>query len=102
MPGRYASARFVGREVAFARLASVLDDVATARPRSLIVSGTAGVGVTRFLDEVSARVADLAAPWTILRAGAWPSGADAPYGPLIRAIGPTLGGLPDGALSEVL
>ena len=102
MPGRYTSARFVGREVAFARLASVLDDVAGGRSRSLIIGGTAGVGVTRFLDEASARVADLAAPWTILRGGAWPSGADAPYGPVIRAIGPTLRGLPDRELAEVL
>ena len=60
------------------------------------------MGVTRFLDEASARLADLAAPWTILRGGAWPSGADAPYGPVIRAIGPTLRGLPDRDLSEVL
>jgi Predicted ATPase len=102
MPGRYTSARFVGREVAFARLASVLDDAAGGRSRSLIIGGTAGVGVTRFLDEASARVADLAAAWTILRGGAWPSGADAPYGPVIRAIGPTLRGLPDRELDEVL
>jgi DNA-binding CsgD family transcriptional regulator/tetratricopeptide (TPR) repeat protein len=102
MPARYASARFVGREVAFARLASVLDDVAAGRSRSLIVGGTAGVGVTRFLDESIARVSDLAAPWTVLRGGAWPSGADAPYGPVIRAIGPALRGLPDAELCQIL
>ncbi len=102
MPGRYASARFVGREVAFARLASVLDDVAGGRSRSLIIGGTAGVGATRFLDEAIFRVAELAAPWTILRGGAWPSGADAPYGPVIRAIGPCLRNLPDRELDEVL
>jgi DNA-binding CsgD family transcriptional regulator/tetratricopeptide (TPR) repeat protein len=102
MPDRYTSARFVGREVAFARLASLLDDVADGRSRSLILGGTAGVGVTRFLDEGSHRIADLAAPWTILRGGAWPSGAEAPYGPIIRAIGPTLRGLPERELEEVL
>ncbi len=102
MPARYTSARFVGREVAFARLAAVLDDVAGGRSRSLILGGTSGVGVTRFLDEAAARVGDLAAPWTILRGGAWPSGADAPYGPVIRAIGPTLRGLPDAELCEIL
>ncbi len=102
MPGRYTSARFVGREVAFARLASVLDDVAGGRSRSLILGGTSGVGVTRFLDEATARVGDLAAPWTILRGGAWPSGADAPYGPVIRAMAPTLRGLPDPELREIL
>ncbi|MGZ8513520.1 MAG: helix-turn-helix transcriptional regulator [Candidatus Limnocylindrales bacterium] len=102
MPARYASARFVGREIAFARLASVLDDVAAGRSRSLIVGGTTGVGVTRFLDEGIARVAGLAAPWTVLRGGAWPSGADAPYGPVIRAIGPALRGLPEAELRYVL
>jgi DNA-binding CsgD family transcriptional regulator/tetratricopeptide (TPR) repeat protein len=102
MPGRYTGARFVGREVAFARLASVLDDAAGGRSRSLILGGTSGVGVTRFLDETVARVADLSAPWTILRGDAWPSGADAPYGPVIRAIGPTLRGLADPDLCEIL
>ena len=102
MRGRYTSARFVGREVAFARLASVLDDVTGGRTRSLIVGGTAGAGVTRFLDEATARVADLAAPWTVLRGAAWPSGADVPYGPVIRAIGPTLRDLPDADLSTIL
>ncbi len=102
MPGRYTSARFVGREVAFARLASVLDGAAGGQSRWLLVGGTAGLGVSRFLDEATARLADLAAPWTILRGGAWPSGADAPYGPVIRAIGPTLRALPDRALCEIL
>src|SRR5260221_11332041 len=102
MPGRYTSAQFVGREVAFARLASVLDDVAGGHARSLVLSGTAGVGVTRFLDEATVRVADLIAPWTILRAAAWPSGAEAPYGPLLRAIGPTLRQMSDAELCEIL
>ena len=102
MPVTYTSARFVGREVAFARLASMLDAAAGGRARSLIVGGTAGVGVTRFLDEATARLEDLASPWTILRGGAWPSGADAPYGPVIRAIGPTLRTLPDLELCDVL
>src|SRR6266542_236817 len=102
MPARYTSARFVGREVAFARVASVLDDVSDGRSRSLLLSGTSGVGVSRFLDETATRVAELAAPWTILRGGAWPSGADAPYGPVIRAIGPALRALPDSQLCEIL
>src|SRR5437667_9313703 len=102
MPGRFTSAQFVGREVAFARLASVLDDVTTGHARSAILGGSAGVGVTRFLDEATIRVADLAAPWTILRGAAWPSGSEAPYGPLIRAIGPRLRALPDVELCEIL
>ena len=102
MPVTYASTRFVGREVVFARLATLLDDVAGGRSRSLILGGTSGVGVTRFLDEATGRLDELASPWTILRGGAWPSGADAPYGPVIRAIGPTLRGLTDTELCDVL
>ncbi|MBI3749511.1 MAG: AAA family ATPase, partial [Chloroflexi bacterium] len=102
MPARYTSARFVGREAAFARLAAVLEDVAGGRSRSLILGGTSGVGVSRFLDEATSRVGELVAPWTILRGAAWPSGAEAPYGPVIRAIGPALRGLPDPELCEVL
>ena len=102
MPASYTSARFVGREVAFARLAAVLDDAAGGRARTLLLGGTAGVGVTRFLDEGMARVAELAEPWTILRSGAWPCSADDPYGPVVRAIGPALRALPDVDLAEIL
>ena len=102
MPGRYTSAQFVGREEAFARLAAVLDDAARGRARSMLIGGSAGVGVTRLLDEAVGRVASLAEPLTILRGGAWPGGDDEPYGPLIRAIGPTLGALPPAALAERL
>jgi len=68
----------------------------------MILGGTAGVGVTRFLDEGTARVAELTAPWTILRGGAWPCAADDPYGPVVRAIGPALRALPDDELVAVL
>jgi DNA-binding CsgD family transcriptional regulator/tetratricopeptide (TPR) repeat protein len=102
MPASYTSARFVGREVAFARLATVLDDAAGGRARTLILSGTSGVGVTRFVDEGMARVSELAEPWTILRGGAWPCGADDPYGPVVRAIGPALRALSEAELVDVL
>ena len=102
MPASYTSARFVGREVAFARLAAVLDDAASGRSRTLILGGTAGVGISRFLDEGVARVAELSEPWTILRGGAWPCGADDPYAPVVRAIGPALRALDDAALETVL
>src|SRR6266508_2093246 len=99
MPGRYTSARFVGREAAFARLAAALDDAANGRARSMLIAGSAGVGVTRLLDEAVGRMATLAEPLAVLRAGAWPGADDEPYGPLIRAIGPTLRALPPAQLS---
>ena len=102
MPGRYTSARFVGREQAFARLAAALDDAARGRARSMLIAGSSGVGVTRLIDEAAGRMATLAKPLTVLRAGAWHSGDDEPYGPLIRAIGPTLRGLPPADLGARL
>ena len=102
MPPRYTSARFVGREEAFARLAVGLDDAANGRTRTLLFGGTAGVGVTRFLDEAIARMRALREPMTVLRATAWPASADEPYGPIVRAIGPALRTLSPEVLAEIL
>ncbi|MEX1169318.1 MAG: AAA family ATPase [Chloroflexota bacterium] len=102
MPGRYTSARFVGRDEAFARLASALDDAAQGRARSMLIGGSAGVGVTRLLDEAIDRMATLTEPLTVLRASAWPGGDDEPYGPLIRAIGPALMAMPPNILADRL
>ena len=99
MPGTYTSARFVGREEAFASLASALDDAAHGRARTVLLDGTAGVGVTRLLDEATTRIGALREPMTVLRAAAWPSHADEPYGPIVRAIGPTIRELPDESLA---
>jgi len=68
----------------------------------MLIGGSAGIGVTRLLDEAIGRMATLAEPLTVLRAGAWPGGDDEPYGPLIRAIGPTLRALPPAELAERL
>jgi predicted ATPase len=95
MPVLNTSARFVGREEAFGSLAAVLDDAAHGRARTMLLDGTAGVGVTRFLDESIARIGALREPMTVLRAAAWPAHADEPYGPIVRAIGPALHDLPE-------
>lgn len=102
MPGRYTSARFVGRDEAFARLATALDDASNGRARSMLIAGSAGTGVTRLLDEVVHRLAGLTEPFLVLRASAWYSGDDEPYGALIRAIGPTLRTMPPDALADRL
>ena len=101
MPATYTSARFIGRDAAFARLAAGLDDAAHGRTRTLLLDGTAGVGVTRFLDEAIARMYALDEPMSVLRAAAWPA-ADEPYGPIVRALGPTLRTLPAADLAEGL
>src|SRR3954470_20630724 len=94
MPPGYTSERFVGRDDAFGRLAARLDDAAHGHASTVLVSGTAGGGASRFLGEAIARMGSLDEPMTILRAAARPDGADEPYGPVVRAVGPALRGLP--------
>ncbi|MEO5885194.1 MAG: hypothetical protein ABIQ58_06740, partial [Candidatus Limnocylindrales bacterium] len=62
MPATFTSARFVGREDAFIKLASVLQSAAAGGAGALLVDGTAGVGVSRFVDEAIRRVAALQEP----------------------------------------
>ena len=51
MPRRYTSARFVGREAEFARLAAALDGAADGLPTTVLVAADIGLGASRFLDE---------------------------------------------------
>ena len=91
MPVRYTSARFVGREAAFAQLAARprrrrprADEDAPARR---VRPGSASAGSSTRRSPGSTPCGE---PMTVLRATAWPAHADEPYGPIIRAIGPTL------------
>ena len=102
MPARYTSARFVGREDAFARLASVLRSAAAGEATTMLIDGSAGMGTTRFIDEAIRRVAALTEPMTVLRGAAFGPGTDAPYAPLVRALRPTLTALPDDELASIL
>ena len=56
MPATFTSARFVGREDAFAKLATVLQSATAGDAGTLLLEGTAGIGTTRFMDEVISRV----------------------------------------------
>lgn len=102
MAGRYTSARFVGREDAFARLAAVLQAATAGDAGTLLVDGTAGVGSSRFIDEAIQRVSGLHEPMMVIRGGAFGPGTDEPYAPLVRALRPVLTTLPDDELSTVL
>ncbi len=102
MPVRHTSARFVGREDAFGKLASVLRSSAAGDAGTLLIDGTAGAGATRFIDEAVRRVSALEEPMLVLRGGAHGRGTDRPYGPIIRAIRPVLADLPDDALATIV
>ncbi|HUP55197.1 MAG TPA: AAA family ATPase [Methylomirabilota bacterium] len=102
MSATFTSARFVGREDAFAKLATVLQSATAGDAGTLLLEGTAGVGSTRFIDEVINRVDALQEPMTVLRGCAFGPATDSPYAPLIRAMRPALAALPDDQLVAIL
>jgi len=67
MPGRVVSRRFIGREPELARFGAAIAAAAAGTATSIVVAGTAGVGVSRFLDEGLARVAASPAAPLVLR-----------------------------------
>src|SRR6185436_16079152 len=102
MPAGFTSAKFVGRESAFARLAPALEDAAAGNPTTVLLEGTGGIGVSRFLTEATSRLAGLTEPFTVLRGRAIPAGTDEPYAPILRAIRATLLAATDSELVELL
>src|SRR5467141_2825526 len=102
MPPRFTSARFVGREPAFAGLAAVLDAAAQGRASTLLIVGSGGMGASRFLSEAATRLGTLSDPFDLHRGRAQPAGADAPYAPVLRPLAALLDGLADDELRTVL
>ena len=80
MPAGFTSAKFVGRESAFARLAPALEAAIGGVPTTVLIEGTGGIGASRFLTEAMTRLSALAEPFTVLRGRAVPAGTDEPYG----------------------
>ena len=86
MPTRLASARFVGREGEFTRLAAALDRAESGRASTVLLSGPAGIGTSRFLDEAIARLSAGPIEFEVLRAAA--AGPVEPsFGPVFAALG---------------
>ena len=102
MPAGFTSARFVGRESAFARLAPVLEAAKAGVSTTVLVEGSGGVGVSRFLTEATNRLTALAEPFIVLRGRAVPAGTDEPYAPVLRALRPILAAVPDDELVALL
>ncbi len=102
MPASYTSARFVGRDDAFTRLAAILQAASAGDAGALMIDGTAGIGATRFIDEAIRRIGGLQEPMLVVRGRAYGPGTDRPYAPLIRAMRPVLADLSDQELGEVV
>jgi DNA-binding CsgD family transcriptional regulator/tetratricopeptide (TPR) repeat protein len=76
---------FVGRERELAQLAGALQRVAEGRPGRVVLTGPAGIGSTRLLDELSRRLASV--PDVIVARGAAVEPASGePYQALIEAL----------------
>src|SRR4051812_35190981 len=102
MPATNEGARFVGRDAAFIRLAPALETAASGEATTALLAGPGGVGVSRFIDEVSKRVGALADPFAVVRGRAYRPGADEPYGPIIRALRPIFERTSDDELLRLL
>ncbi len=102
MTAGFTSARFVGRESAFTRLAPALEAATAGVSTTVLIEGTGGVGVSRFLTEATIRLTALAEPFTVLRGRSVPAGTDEPYAPILQALRPTLAALSDDDLVTLL
>ncbi|MEK6719407.1 MAG: AAA family ATPase [Chloroflexota bacterium] len=102
MSARHSSPRFVGRERELARIATALERAAGGRTTSLLLTGSAGLGSSRLLDEVERRLALLDAPFQVVRCSLEASLPGEPYGPIVAGFQPALGALDDAALTRVI
>jgi DNA-binding CsgD family transcriptional regulator/tetratricopeptide (TPR) repeat protein len=102
MPAGFSSARFVGRESAFVRLAPVLQAATDGSSSTVLLDGPGGIGASRLLTEASGRLTGLSRPFTVLRGRSRPAGTDSPYAPIKRALAPTLMGLSEKDLAALV
>src|SRR6266404_1448573 len=102
MPPGFTSARFVGRESAFVRLAPVLQAATDGLSVTVLVDGPGGIGSSRLLTEASARLTGLTEPFTVLRGRSRPAGTDSPYAPIVRALRPALSALEEADLAALV
>ena len=80
------SDRFIGRERQLERMAIGLQSAAECKPNALILSGTAGLGLTRLLGETRRRIGALADPFATVHGVAMPATAGIPYAPITAAL----------------
>src|SRR5262245_57121695 len=102
MSGTSERAAFVGRERELARVAASLESAAAGIRTSLLIAGPGVVGVGRLVDEIVARVAHVAAPFTVIRSRGYAGRSGIPYAPLSGALGAYLADLDDASLATVV
>jgi DNA-binding CsgD family transcriptional regulator/tetratricopeptide (TPR) repeat protein len=101
MPGRVVSRRFIGREAELARFDAAIAAAEAGTSTGVVVAGSAGIGVSRFLDEGLARVAASSVAPLVLR-GRARGPADPPWQSVLDALGPLLASRPEEELAGLL
>ena len=99
---RLWSDRFVGRERELERIAIALQGAADGKPNTLVLSGSAGMGLSRLLSETRRRLGALAEPFAAVHGVATPATAGVPYAPVTTALEHLLAPLPDETLAALV
>lgn len=92
---------FVGRDRELGRLASGLERAARREPSRFCLVGPAGIGVSRLLDELERRLADVD-DVIVVRGAAYAPLSGMPYAPLGAALERALATVPDARLAAVV
>jgi DNA-binding CsgD family transcriptional regulator/tetratricopeptide (TPR) repeat protein len=101
MPGRVVSRRYIGREPELASVSEALAAAAAGTATTVVVAGSAGMCVTRFLDEALDRAAAGPLPPLVLRGRAH-GPVDAPWTAVLDALAPVLATRPHAELEALL
>ena len=96
------SERFVGRERSLERIAFGLQRLANGMPGALVLSATAGMGLTRLLAETERRIGGLAEPFTTVHGVAMPATSGVPYAPISGALEQLLTPVSDETLAALV
>ncbi|MBX3031970.1 MAG: AAA family ATPase [Chloroflexi bacterium] len=92
---------FVGREQEIARVAAVLQQTADGHPGRLLLTGPAGIGITRLLDELATRLTG-SPDVTLVRGTALPSAEGEAFHPVLEGLGRVLSATRDDRLRAVV
>ena len=99
---RLWSDRFVGRDRQLERIAVGLQKATDGQPTTLVMSGTAGLGLSRLLAETRRRIEALADPFAAVHGVAIPATSGVPYAPVTAALEHLLDPLPDDELTRLV
>ena len=101
MPGRVVSRRFIGRERELARVEAAIAGAVSGAAATVLVTASAGIGASRFLDDVLERAEARPAPPLVLRGHA--SGPlDQPWGAVLEALAPLIATRPPDELRALM